>query len=79
VLQSFDFLQPQGTAGVAGHAPITSGRERHRTYFWSIGHGRTFELRGKKALIKYAQPAQDFGRRIMSGKDLAGKPENLTW
>lgn len=52
----FQTVQPQGGAGIAGHAQISSGRDRHASHLRSVRQTGTFELLGKKPPHKGFQP-----------------------
>ena len=72
-LQSFQFIQPQGGAGIAGHAPVAAGRKRDRANLGAVGQAAALELLGKEAAIEVFQPVQKNFIAVFSAEGILGK------
>ena len=53
-------LKPESGIPVAGHTPVSPGREGYGSHFWTIGQAGTFELLGKEAAVKTFKPLKDY-------------------
>ena len=75
--QALQFIEPEGGAGIAGHAPIAPGREGDRTHLGAIRQAAALKLLGKKAPVKGAQPMEDSLSIVRAGKGIARQAVNL--
>ncbi len=57
IFETIDLGEPEARAGVARHAPVAAGAERHRTHLGTVGQAAAFELLSEEPAVEHAQPA----------------------
>ena len=70
-------LEPQDAGGVAGHAPVTTGREADTADLGAIGQTGTLELLGEETAAEGLKPLLDNLFVVETGESFGGHAENL--